>query len=108
MRHAIFLATAIVLGASAAAAADPADTLVVQGASALADNQRLVPFGDLQLASLSGQRALRERVGMAITDLCDPSHFSVTEPQGSLKCASQAWREVTPELARLTPRMASR
>ena len=107
MRHAMLL-TAALLGASAAASAQPADTLIVKGTRGLADNQRLVSYGDLQLASLSDQRALRERVGMAITDLCDPSHFSVTEPQGSLKCASQAWSDVTPQLARLTARMASR
>jgi UrcA family protein len=103
----LFTAAAL-LGVSAAASAQPANTLVVQGTRALADNQRLVSYGDLQLASLSDQRALRERVGMAITDLCDPSHFSVAEPHGSLNCASQAWNDVRPQLARLTSRMASR
>ncbi|URD59862.1 UrcA family protein [Sphingomonas sp. KRR8] len=100
--------TAALAAAPAAAVAQPADTLVVHGARTLADNQQLVSFGDLKLASLSGQRALRSRVDQAITTLCDSSHFSVTDPQGSLKCANQAWNDIAPQLAALTPRLASR
>lgn len=104
----LMLIAVALVAAPAAANAQPADTLVVQGTRTLADNQRLVSFGDLQLASLSGQHELRSRVDWAITTLCDSSHFSVTDPQGSLKCANQAWSDVAPQLARLTPRFASR
>ena len=108
MRFIIAAVAATVSLVPASAIAQPADTLVVHGVRALADNQRSVDFGDLQLASLSGQRELRARIDRAITILCDSSHFSVSDPQGSLKCASQAWRDVSPDLARLTPRLASR
>lgn len=104
----LMLLTAALIAAPAAALAQPSDTLVVQGTRTLADNQRLVSFGDLQLASASGQRELRSRVDWAITSLCDASHFSISEPTASLKCTNQAWADVAPQLARLTPRFASR
>ncbi|WP_114229066.1 MULTISPECIES: UrcA family protein [Sphingomonas] len=102
------LLTVALLAVPAAALAQPADTLVVQGTRTLADNQQLVSYADLQLASASGQRELRHRVDGAIASLCDSSHFSISDPQGSLKCSNQAWTDVAPQLARLTPRFASR
>jgi len=104
----LLLLTATLLAAPAAAIAEPAGTLIVQGARSLADNQRVVSYGDLQLASADGQRALHSRVDWAIGSLCDSSHFSVSDPQGALKCSAQAWTDVAPQLARLTPRLASR
>lgn len=104
----LLLLTAALFAAPTAALAQPADTLVVHGARELADNQRSVAYGDLVLASADGQRTLRSRVDWAISSLCDSSHFSVSDPQGSLKCSAQAWTDVTPQLARLNPRMASR
>ena len=104
----LLLLTAALVAAPAVAVAQPADTLVVQGARDLADNQRLVSYRDLQLTSLGDQRTLRSRVDWAIASLCDSSHFSVSDPQGSLKCTNQAWSDVAPQLARLTPRFASR
>lgn len=104
----MLLTAATLIAPPAIASAQPAEMLVVQGSRTLASNQRVVSFGDLQLASLSGQRTLRARVDAAITTLCDSSHFSVSDPQGSLKCVNQAWRDVAPQLASLTPRFASR
>lgn len=104
----LLLVTAALVAAPATAFAQPADTLVVQGARSLGDDQRLVGYGDLQLASSAGQRALHSRVDWAISSLCDASHFSVSDPQGSLKCSAQAWNDIAPQLARLSPRLASR
>jgi UrcA family protein len=104
----LLLITAALLTAPAAALAQPAETLVVKGARAIPDQQVLVSYGDLRLASLSGQRALHDRVDWAIAALCDSSHFSISDPQGSLKCSNEAWNEVRPQLAKLTPRFASR
>ena len=90
------------------APAEPAKTFVVEGSRALGTNQRIVSYADLEVASSSGQKVLRKRVALAIADLCDPSNFSVVEPQGSLKCSAQAWSDVGPVLARISPRLASR
>jgi UrcA family protein len=91
-----------------AAAAQPVEVLVVQGGRAVADNQRVVPYGDLQLSSIADRRVLQKRVGLAIADLCDPSHFSVAEPQGSMACTRQAWTTLHAHLNQLTPRLAAR
>ena len=96
------------LAAATPAAAQPADVLVVGGDRTLADNQRLVRYGDLRLASPADRRALHHRVALAIAELCDPTLFSVTEPQGAMTCTAQAWTDLQPHLARLTPRLATR
>ena len=94
--------------ATIATAAEPAPTLVVHGSRLVADSQRAVPYGDLQLASAQGRDALRERVALAIADLCDPSRFSVAEPHDALKCRNETWAQVAPRLEQLSPRLASR
>jgi UrcA family protein len=101
------LAAAALLLAAGTAQAEPG-TLTVTGSRTLADNQRVVSYGDLQLASAAGRSALRARVASAITDLCDPRHFSVAEPHDSMRCTAQAWTDINPRLDQLSPRMASR
>ncbi|WP_084607506.1 UrcA family protein [Sphingomonas jaspsi] len=78
--------------------------LLIQGKRELADNQRLVHYGDLNLRGEAGQLALRNRVNSAIADLCDASRFSVADPTGSLKCSNEAWADVKPRLASLNVR----
>jgi UrcA family protein len=102
------VAAAIAATAAGVAAAQPANVLVVQGGRALADNQRLVRYGDLQLTSAADRRALRERVALVIADVCDPSHFSVSDPQGSMTCSKQAWTDIQPRISELEARLASR
>jgi UrcA family protein len=105
----IFGSLALATGLAAApATAEPGNTLVVQGSRLPADSQRIVRYGDLQLASATGREQLRTRVGMAIADLCDPSRFSVAEPVDALKCRADAWAAVTPRLEQISPRLAAR
>jgi UrcA family protein len=94
--------------AATASPAPSADVLVVEGSQGLADNQRLVRLGDLQLASSADRRILQERVALAIAELCDPTRFSVADPQGSMTCTRQAWTDVQPDLNRLGARLALR
>jgi UrcA family protein len=103
-----FLIASAALFAATAVSAEPAGTLVIKADRVLADNQRAVAYGDLQLASAEGRAALRNRVGLAIDSLCDPKRFSVAEPTDANKCAAQAWAEVTPRLNELSPRLAAR
>ncbi|GAA4034013.1 hypothetical protein GCM10022281_12600 [Sphingomonas rosea] len=105
---AIASAAALIACSGAAVAAEPMGTLVVSATRSLADNQRTVSYGDLQLASADGRAQLRNRVAGAIADLCDPRRFSVAEPHDSIRCTAQAWSDITPRLDQLTPRMASR
>jgi len=106
MRLAILAAASIAI--AGATAAEPSNVLVVQGGRLIAGNQRLVHYGDLQLANSTDQRLLRERVGLAIADLCDPSHFSVADPHGSMTCTKQAWTDVQPRMRQLSVRLAAR
>jgi len=107
-KFALIAASVAALSAAGIAGAEPANVLVVQGGRALADNQRSVGYGDLQLASAADRRVLQERVGLAIADLCDPTHFSVAEPHGSMICTQQAWTDVQSRMGQLTARFASR
>lgn len=102
------VAAAFAASVAGVAGAHPANVLVVEGGRALADNQRLVRYGDLQLASAADRRALRERVALAIADVCDPSHFSVSDPQGSMTCSKQAWTDIQPRISELEARLAYR
>lgn len=108
MRPFVIASAAALLTLSGAAGAEPSGTLLIKANRALAENQRSVAYADLQLASASGRAELRDRIGKAITDLCDPRRFSVAEPTDSLKCAAQAWADITPRLDALAPRLASR
>ena len=108
MRKVVVAAVLAGLTMAGAAAAEPANVLIMQGSRAIADNQRAVPYGDIQMASIAGQRELKDRVGLAIADLCDPSRFSIAEPHDGMKCAQQAWSNVQPHLQQLTARMATR
>jgi len=108
MGRIIGMAAALAASMAGVAAAQPANVLVVEGGRAPADHQRVVRYGDLRLASVGDRQVLRERIGLAIADLCDPSHFSVAEPQGSMMCARQAWTDVEPRMNQLTARLASR
>lgn len=102
---AIAVAMSIGLAAAAHAEMSPGTgELIVRAKPALMDNQRIVSFRDLNLRQEAGQRVLRHRVGSAISSLCDSSHFSVTDPAGSLKCSNAAWDDVAPQLAQLSSR----
>ncbi|MCW3798024.1 UrcA family protein [Sphingomonas sp. BN140010] len=108
MRSITLAAAALAASLAGTAVAQPASLLVVEGGRPLAGNQRLVPYGDLQLTSAADRQVLHHRIGLAIADLCDPSHFSVTDPQGPMACAKQAWTDVQPRVGQLTARLASR
>ena len=102
------VAVATLMGAAAPAFAGEPSTLVVQGSRVLSDNQRAVSYADLQLASSQDRAVLRNRVAMAIADMCDPKRFSVAEPHDAMKCSAEAWASVAPRLDQLSPRLASR
>jgi UrcA family protein len=108
MRAILLITAGLALSTGGLAQAEPSGTLVVQGSRILSDNQRAVSYADLRLASASGQAQLRQRVGLAIAELCDPRRFSVAEPQDSMKCSAEAWAEVKPRLEALSPRFAAR
>ena len=106
--RALGLMVATGLTMTGVAHAEPQSTLVVQGSRVLADNQRAVAYGDLQLASAEGRAELQQRVAFAIADMCDASRFSAAEPQDALKCRAEAWAGVRARLDQLSPRLASR
>jgi UrcA family protein len=102
MRRTLLVAgLALVISTGAPAAAEQGGVVIVEGSRALADNQRLVRYGDIQLADTVGQRVLRERIALAIADLCDPTRFSVSEPHGSMECRNVAWSDVQARLPKL-------
>jgi UrcA family protein len=110
MRAAASVGASIVLwSAASAASAEPArSALIIQDSGAAAVEQLAVPYGDLQLASISHQKVLRSRVGMAIAELCDATRFSLAQPHEASRCTRDAWSDVQPRLRQLTPRLASR
>ena len=67
---------------------------------------RHIRFGDLNLASASGERTLHHRVVKAVGSLCDQvtggidGAYLVDSPDG--KCRTSAWRQATPQIARAT------
>jgi UrcA family protein len=104
----ILLAAAAASLLTGVASAEGADVLIVQGSRIVADDQRAVSVGDLQLATTEGQAALRKRVGFAIADLCDARRFSVAEPTDAMKCRNETWAAMQPRLDQLSPRLAAR
>jgi UrcA family protein len=60
---------------------------------------RHVPYGDLSLATKSGQRMLYRRVGLAVGEVCPP-----TDDDGNWydvqDCRNFAWRGARPQIRR--------
>lgn len=73
--------------------------VIVRGRPSLGDNQTAVPYADLALTRVAGQRMLLQRVSFAIDSLCEGRH--VTAPVDALKCNNAAWADVRPQLDRL-------
>jgi UrcA family protein len=73
--------------------------IVVRGA---ADDPltRQISYRDLNLASLSGERSLKRRVGRAVSDLC----FENAVMQRDWECRGDLWRSARPQVARAVAR----
>lgn len=73
--------------------------VVVQGRAYYdSENQRVVRYGDLNLAEQIGQKSLLRRVGYAVNELCD-----TRQTRGSFKtidrtCAGSAWESANPQI----------
>lgn len=97
------LICAVVIGATASpvGAATPRPLTVVGHPHDFAT--RYVPYGDLDLASATGQQALKGRVGAAVNDACMEAVTSADLP-GRFDCGSDAWSNAAPQIARAVRR----
>ena len=101
-RQAPTVIAALLSGMAAFAYAAPASAqqpVVVYG-EALNANIERVAFADLQLASLSGQKRLHQRVGGAIERVCDLDvGRQGLQDRGYYSCADAAWGAAAPQIA---------
>ena len=83
--------------AAPAAAQEP--PVVVYG-EALGANSERVAFADLDLASLSAQKRLHNRVGGAIERVCEMDlGRDGLQDRGFYSCATSAWGNAAPQIA---------
>jgi len=59
--------------------------------------QRRVPYGDLNLADVSGQKHLIRRVGFAVRDLCGVYMTGRADPVDR-ECTAFAWASANPQI----------
>lgn len=99
-------ATILAAGAMAVTATPsrgrPARPVIVTAEESDVDT-RHVTFADLNLATSAGERALHQRVGLAVRDVCDNA---VGHRDGWLNyyCSIGAWRDARPQMTRAVER----
>jgi len=88
-------------GVAVTAAAGPAQAKDVTVHATLPDDvpQAVVNIADLHLASASGQKSLRRRVGLAVTKVCSP-HYEGGLSRSYTRCLDTAWIGARPQMAR--------
>lgn len=98
---AVFVGSMLVLGATGVAHAQA--PVIVQGKLHIdPETQRVVPYGDLNLADSNAQKVLVRRVGYAVDDLCDAHPFEHRdfERWGQIRyCRTAAWNSANPQIA---------
>jgi UrcA family protein len=67
---------------------------------------RIVPFGDLSLATKAGQRILFRRVGYAVREVC-PDEDLAGAYYDSEHCKKFAWQGARPQISRAIDRAMS-
>lgn len=101
MTKTLLLSAALALSATAGTAAQavPMEDVNVLGQRPQDDQLTTrVGYGDLDLATASGQRRLHWRVSGAVNEVCAPlsgMHFRITQQQ----CRSFAWNGARPQMA---------
>jgi len=86
---------------SATAYAEPQAPLVVQGHPIDPDLQREVPYGDLNLALVPGQKTLHRRVAFAVRDICRDQAYAVSNLEYDVQeriCSEAAWDSANPQI----------
>ena len=101
MAAAAFVGSMLVLTATAQARSQP--PLVVEGRAHIdPDTQRIVKYGDLNLADPDGQQSLMRRVDYSINDLCQVNLFAfqhLEEVTATRTCVGAAWDSAKPQIA---------
>jgi len=93
---ATFIGSVLVIGvASPALGQRP---VVVEGRAIDPENQRVVRFGDLNLAQPMGQKSLLRRVGLAVDSLCDTRHIYGAAKTIDYTCSKEAWNSANPQI----------
>ena len=59
---------------------------------------RQVSYADLDLASMTGKRALNRRVGFAVQDVCSEA-VGRSDTWGFRYCSVDAWRDARPQIS---------
>jgi UrcA family protein len=110
MKHAKMLATcvafAVAIGGSSvlASPASAKKPIVVTKSLEEAPPTRRVPYGDLNLATRSGEKTLYRRVGFAVRSVCEESLGPGAPFYADTSCRSYAWRGARPQIARALQR----
>ena len=69
---------------------------------------RRIGYGDLNLASASGEKVLKRRVGSAIRSLCDeaagPDTGDLHSSVAIMDCGREAWGQARPQMTRAVAR----
>ena len=100
-RAAVTFAAALLAGATAPLQAQPPQAPVTVLGHQEAGLTRLVPFGDLSLASEAGQRILYRRVGVAVGEVCTDNEAAQSLYNAAVKdCTNFAWAGARPQIAR--------
>jgi UrcA family protein len=95
---ATFVGSLLILSATSPVHSQP--PVVVEGRHYFdPEIQRVVPYGDLDLANPPGQNRLIRRVGYAVNDVCEvkPSRDFVTYRESRL-CSTAAWSGANPQI----------
>jgi UrcA family protein len=110
MKYAITLATcaafAVAIGGSsvlASPASAKKPVVVTKSLEEIAPTRR-VPYGDLNLATRPGVKALYRRVGFAVNSVCEESLGPAAGFYADTSCHSFAWRGARPQIRRAIDR----
>jgi UrcA family protein len=97
MAAATFVGSLLILSTVAPAHAQP--PVIVEGHHYYdPENQRVVPYGDLNLAVSAGQQGLIRRVKYAVEDLCDTRHTRGLMQLIDSECSTSAWNSANPQI----------
>ena len=97
-------ATASIIVVASPASAQQDYDVVVRGVSE-GSRMRLVSFRDLNLNLIAHRKILDDRVGNAVTDVCDVGSGNQMTPDRR-NCSDQAWAGARPQIIRAYVRAA--
>ena len=100
LKHQMAVACAVA-AASFSVPALAQSTVEVEGHRIDPENQRIVPYADLNLATVYGEKKLMSRIRFAVRDLCvEGINYSPIDAADVRLCRSQAWSSARPQLDR--------